>query len=309
MNMVVIAIKVFRAMITVVLLVTFVFVILRLSGDPAVQMLGLEVDPEALEAFRRRWGLDQPIWQQFLSFFWNLLHGDFGQSFIGGRDALGVVIERLPKTLWLMGLTTIFTFGLGIPAGIYASLHRNTFADRAIMGLTVASFSLPNFVVGIILIMIFGVTFRLLPTSGSDTVLHYIMPIVTMASADAAIFARFSRSAMLEVLYAPYMRTALAKGLKWSEAVRRHALPNASIPIVTIGGIYVGRQIAAATITENVFAWPGIGKLLVVSVQNRDLAVVQCIVIMVGVTMVVANLLVDIAYGYLDPRTRTEEGQ
>ena len=309
MNPVVIAIKIFRAMITVVLLVTFVFVILRLSGDPAVQMLGLEVDPEALEAFRRRWGLDRPIWEQFLSFFWNLLHGDFGQSFIGGRDALGVVVERLPKTLWLMGLTTIFTFGLGIPAGIYASLHRNTFSDRAIMGLTVASFSLPNFVVGIILIMIFGVTFRLLPTSGSDTVLHYIMPIVTMASADAAIFARFSRSAMLEVLYAPYMRTARAKGLMWGEAVRRHALPNASIPIVTIGGIYVGRQIAAATITENVFAWPGIGKLLVVSVQNRDLAVVQCIVILVGVTMVIANLLVDIAYGYLDPRTRTEGGQ
>ena len=308
MGPVVIGIKIFRAMITVVLLVTFVFVILRLSGDPAVQMLGLEVDPEALEKFRHRWGLDRPIWEQFLSFFWNLLQGDFGQSFIGGRDALGVVLERLPKTLWLMGLTTIFTFGLGIPAGIYASLHRNTFADRAIMGLTVASFSLPNFVVGIILIMIFGVTFRLLPTSGSDTVWHYIMPIVTMASADAAIFARFSRSAMLEVLYAPYMRTALAKGLKWGEAVRRHALPNASIPIVTIGGIYVGRQIAAATITENVFAWPGIGKLLVVSVQNRDLAVVQCIVIMVGVTMVIANLLVDIAYGYLDPRTRTEDG-
>ena len=309
MGPVVIAIKIFRAMITVVLLVTFVFVILRLSGDPAVQMLGLEVDPEALEKFRRRWGLDRPIWEQFLSFFWNLLHGDFGVSFIGGRDALGVVTERLPKTLWLMGLTTIFTFGLGIPAGIYASLHRNTFSDRAIMGLTVASFSLPNFVVGIILIMIFGVTFRLLPTSGSDTVWHYIMPIVTMASADAAIFARFSRSAMLEVLYAPYMRTALAKGLKWGEAVRRHALPNASIPIVTIGGIYVGRQIAAATITENVFAWPGIGKLLVVSVQNRDLAVVQCIVILVGVTMVIANLLVDIAYGYLDPRTRTEGGK
>ncbi len=309
MNPVVIAIKIFRAMITVVLLVTFVFVILRLSGDPAVQMLGLEVDPDALEAFRRRWGLDRPIWEQFLSFFWNLLQGDFGRSFIGGRDALGVVTERLPKTLWLMGLTTIFTFGLGIPAGIYASLHRNTFADRAIMGLTVASFSLPNFVVGIILIMIFGVTFRLLPTSGSDTVLHYILPIVTMASADAAIFARFSRSAMLEVLHAPYMRTARAKGLMWGEAVRRHALPNASIPIVTIGGIYVGRQIAAATITENVFAWPGIGKLLVTSVQNRDLAVVQCIVILVGVTMVVANLLVDIAYGYLDPRTRTEGGR
>ena len=206
-------------------------------------------------------------------------------------------------------IATIFTFGLGIPAGIYASLHRNTFADRTIMGLTVASFSLPNFVVGIILIMILGVTFRWLPTSGSETALHYIMPVITMATADAAIFARFSRSAMLEVLHAPYMRTALAKGLTWGAAVRRHALPNASIPIVTVAGIYVGRQIAAATITENVFAWPGIGKLLVNSVQLRDLAVVQCIVILVGVTMVITNLLVDLAYGWLDPRTRTEDTQ
>ena len=177
------------------------------------------------------------------------------------------------------------------------------------MGLTVASFSLPNFVVGIILIMIFGVTFRLLPTSGSETALHYIMPVITMATADAAIFARFSRSAMLEVLHAPFMRTARAKGLMWGAAVRRHALPNASIPIVTVGGIYVGRQIAAATITENVFAWPGIGKLLVNSVQLRDLAVVQCIVILVGVTMVIPNLLVDLAYGWLDPRTRTGNRQ
>ena len=309
MNPTVVAIKILRASITVVLLVTFVFVILRLSGDPAVQMLGLEVSDEALDQFRQRWGLDRPIWEQYLSFFWNILHGDFGQSFIGGRDALGVVLERLPKTLQLMGLTTIFTFGLGIPAGIYASLHRNTLADRAIMGFTVASFSLPNFVVGIILIMILGVTFRLLPTSGSETWLHYIMPVITMATADAAIFARFSRSAMLEVLHAPFMRTARAKGLMWGQAVRRHALPNASIPLVTIGGMYVGRLIAGATITENVFAWPGIGKLLVNSVNLRDLAVVQCIVILVGVTMVIANLLVDISYGWLDPRTRTGESQ
>ena len=309
MNAAVVAIKILRASITVVLLVTFVFVILRLSGDPAVQMLGLEVSQQALDEFRHRWGLDLPIWEQYLSFFWNILHGDFGQSFIGGRDALGVVLERLPKTLQLMGLTTIFTFGLGIPAGIYASLHRNTFADRTIMGLAVASFSLPNFVVGIILIMILGVTFRWLPTSGSETALQYIMPVITMATADAAIFARFSRSAMLEVLHAPYMRTALAKGLTWGAAVRRHALPNASIPIVTVAGIYVGRQIAAAPITENVFAWPGLGKLLVNSVQLRDLAVVQCIVILVGVTMVITNLLVDLAYGWLDPRTRTGDGK
>ncbi|SDE15901.1 ABC transporter permease [Rhodospira trueperi] len=304
-----VASKILRALITVFLLVSFVFVVLRLSGDPAIQMLGVDADPRALDAFRERWGLDRPIWDQYVSYLWNIFQGDFGHSFIGNRPATEVVAERLPKTLWLMGLTTIFTFGIGIPAGVYAALHRNTAVDRLTMGLTVASFSLPNFVVGIVLIMLFGVVLRVLPTAGSETWLHYILPVATMATADAAIFARFSRSAMLEVLSAPFMRTARAKGLLWTEAVRRHALPNASIPIVTVGGIYVGRQIAAATITENVFAWPGIGKLLVASVQNRDLAVVQCIVILVGVTMVVTNLLVDLAYGWLDPRTRSGESK
>jgi len=301
-----IGIRIIRAFFTVFLLVTFVFVILRLSGDPAIQMLGIDVDPSALAAFRERWGLDKSLWEQYFSYLINLTQGDFGYSFIGDRPVWDVVVERLPKTLALMGLTTILTLGIGITAGIYAALNRNTAADRITMGISVASFSLPNFVVGIFLILIFGVMLRWLPTSGSETALHYVLPVLTMATADAAIFARFSRSAMLEVLSSPFMRTARAKGLLWSQAVRRHALPNASIPIITIGGIYVGRQIAAATITENVFAWPGIGQLLVLSVENRDLAVVQCIVILVGVTMVITNLLVDIAYGWIDPRTKKE---
>lgn len=299
-----IGIRIARAFFTVFLLVTFVFVILRLSGDPAIQMLGVDVDPSALVAFREKWGLDKSLWEQYFSYLINLTHGDFGYSFIGDRPAWDVVAERLPKTLVLMGLTTILALGIGIPTGIYAALNRNTTADRITMGISVASFSLPNFVVGIFLILIFGVKLRWLPTSGSETALHYVLPVLTMATADAAIFSRFSRSAMLEVLSSPFMRTARAKGLLWSQAVRRHALPNALIPIVTIGGIYVGRQIAAATVTENVFAWPGIGQLLVLSVANRDLAVVQCIVILVGVTMVITNLLVDIAYGWIDPRTR-----
>jgi peptide/nickel transport system permease protein len=300
--------KLFRALLTILLLVTFVFVVLRLSGDPAVTMLGTDVSKDAYDLFRQRWGLDLPIWKQYLTYLANITKGDFGPSFMaGGQDALSVILERLPKSLWLMGLTSLFTFLIGIPLGVYASLRYNSGIDRLIMAVSVAKFSLPSFVIGILLIMIFAVFWKILPSAGSETPAHYILPVLTMALSDAAIFARFSRSAMLETLGAEYMRTAQAKGLRWALAVRRHAFPNAVIPIVTVSGWYLGRNIAAATITENVFAWPGIGRLLVTSVENRDMAVVQAIVMLVGFTLVTANLLVDLSYGWLDPRIRSTQ--
>lgn len=298
--------KLFRAFLTILLLVTFIFVVLRLSGDPAVTMLGTDVSNEAYKLFRHKWGLDRPIWEQYLTYLGNIAQGNFGPSFIaGGRDAMTVVFERLPKTLWLMGLTSLFAFAIGIPLGVYASLRHNSGIDRMIMTVSVAGFSLPNFVVGVLLIMLFAVFWKVLPSAGSETPAHYVLPVLTMATTDAAIFARFSRSAMLETLGAEYMRTAQAKGLSWALAVRRHAVPNAAIPIVTISGWYLGRIIASATITENVFAWPGLGKLLVTSVANRDMAVVQAIIILVGLTLVTANILVDLSYRWLDPRIRS----
>ena len=297
--------KIFRALLTVWAVVTFVFIILRISGDAAIEILGVDIGPEAIEAFRRRWGLDQPIWKQYLIYFGNLLQGDFGISLVDGRPALEVVLDRVPKTLALMVPTTILTLGIGIPAGIYAALHRNSWIDRGTMAVSVMSFSLPNFVVGIFLILLFSVTLRLLPTAGSETWLHYIMPVITMSTADAAIFARFSRSAMLEVLNQPYMRTALAKGIPWPTAVRRHAVPNTAIPTVTIAGFFVGSMIAGGVITENVFAWPGVGRLLVSAVGYRDTAVVQVIMILIAVSMVTTNLVIDIMYGWLDPRVRS----
>lgn len=297
--------KFLRAILTVWAVVTFVFVILRISGDAAIEILGVDIGPEAIEAFRRRWGLDRPIWEQYVIYFVNLAQGDFGISLVDGRPALEVVLDRVPKTLALMVPTTIITLGLGIPAGIYAALNRNTWIDRGTMAISVMSFSLPNFVVGIFLILLFSVTWRLLPTAGSETWLHYIMPVITMSTADAAIFARFSRSAMLEVLNQPYMRTALAKGIPWRTAVRRHAVPNTAIPTVTIAGFFVGSMIAGGVITENVFAWPGVGRLLVSAVGYRDTAVVQVIMILIAVSMVTTNLIIDILYGWLDPRVRS----
>ena len=297
--------KFLRALLTVWAVVTFVFIILRISGDAAIEILGVDIGPEAIEAFRRRWGLDRPIWEQYVIYFVNLLQGDFGISLVDGRPALEVVLDRVPKTLALMVPTTIITLGLGIPAGIYAALNRNTWIDRCTMAISVMSFSLPNFVVGIFLILLLSVTWRLLPTAGSETWLHYIMPVITMSTADAAIFARFSRSAMLEVLNQPYMRTALAKGIPWRTAVRRHAVPNTAIPTVTIAGFFVGSMIAGGVITENVFAWPGVGRLLVSAVGYRDTAVVQVIMILIAVSMVTTNLVIDIMYGWLDPRVRS----
>lgn len=296
--------KILRALFTIWGIVTFVFVILRMSGDPVLQILGPEAEPEAIELMRHAWGLDKSIWQQYLIYFVNLFQGDLGASYLDGRDAFAIVAERLPKTLSLMGITAIITFAIGIPAGVYAALHRNSFIDRATMSIAVMGFSIPNFFLGILMILLFSVTWNILPSGGSETWKHYIMPVITMATAEAGVFARFTRSAMLEVLNQHYIRTAIAKGVPWNKVVRLHALPNAAIPIVTISGFFVGTLIAGGVITENVFAWPGVGRLLVDSVANRDMAVVQVIILLIAASMVITNLIIDLAYGWLDPRVR-----
>ncbi|MHC0054940.1 ABC transporter permease [Actibacterium sp. D379-3] len=299
--------KLVRAAITIVLLVTFTFFVLRLTGDPATTLVGLDVPPEAREAFRKKWGLDQPVWSQYLAYAKQLMLGDFGRSFIGNRPALDVVLERLPKSLTLMGLTALATFLIGIPLGILAAVKRGSWIDRLAISASVAGLSLPNFVVGILLILFFGVNLGLLPTTGSDTAWHFVLPVITMATGDAAVFSRFTRSAMLDVLNQPFMRTARVRGHSRASAVTWQAIPNAAIPLVTVMGLYVGRLVVGAVVTENIFAWPGVGSLLVSSVENRDLAVVQTIMILVGVTMVLTNLMVDIAYRWLDPRTVNQE--
>ena len=296
--------KLFRALLTIWGIVTFVFVILRMSGDPVLQILGPEAEPETIELVRAAWGLDKSILQQYFIYFANLFKGDMGVSYLDGRDALMVVGERIPKTLSLMGVTAVVTFAIGIPAGIYAALHRNSVIDRLTMTIAVMGFSIPNFFLGVLLILLFSVTWQILPSGGSETPAHYIMPVITMATAEAGIFARFTRSAMLEVLNQPYIRTAVAKGVPWNKVVRQHALPNAAIPTVTITGFFVGTLIAGGVITENVFAWPGVGRLLVDSVANRDMAVVQLIIFLIAVSMVTTNLIIDLAYGWLDPRVR-----
>jgi peptide/nickel transport system permease protein len=284
--------------------VTFAFVVLRLSGDPAQIIMGADAPPEAVDAFRSAWGLDEPIWVQYFSYFWAILQGDLGRSMRDGRDAIVLVTERIPATLALTLPALAIKICLGIPAGIYAALHRNSLADRVVMIIAVAGFTVPSFVLGLLLVLVFAVQLGWLPSGGQESWRHGILPVITLGLGGAAVLARFTRSAMLEVLGQPYIRTASAKGVPWRAVVTGHALPNAAIPTVTIIGFMVGTLIAGAVVVESVFSWPGVGRLLVVAVANRDLAVVQCILLLVAITMVCANLIVDLLYGLLDPRLR-----
>jgi peptide/nickel transport system permease protein len=298
--------RLLRAAITIVMVVTFAFVVLRLSGDPAQIIMGADAPPEAVDAFRTAWGLDQPVWLQYFHYFGAILQGDLGRSMRDGRDAIVLVAERIPATLALTLPALAIKIGLGIPAGITAALHRNSFIDRAVMMLAVAGFTVPSFVLGLLLVLVFAVQLGWLPSGGQDSWRHAILPIVTLGIGGAAVLARFTRSAMLEVLGQPYIRTASAKGVPWRAVVWGHALPNAAIPTVTIVGFMVGSLIAGAVVVESVFSWPGVGRLLVVAVANRDLAVVQCVLLLVAMTMVTSNLVVDLLYGLLDPRLRNQ---
>ncbi len=296
---------VLRCALTLLLAVTFVFVVLRLSGDPARIMLPDDTPLPVIEAYRARWGLDKPLPEQFLFYLGGILRGDLGFSFRDNRDALEVVLEHVPPTLVLGGTALGIMLVIGIPCGIFAALRRGTAVDRLTMAFTIFGHSMPNFFLGILLIILFSLTLQVLPSAGNATWRHLVMPALTLGTAGAGAIARFTRSSMLEVLRQPYMRTARAKGLPVWRRIAWHALPNAAIPIVTIVGLRVGALIGGAIVTEQVFGWPGVGLLLVNSVSQRDLAVVQTIVLLVSFTMVAVNLLIDLLYGWIDPRIRS----
>ncbi|NKB80094.1 ABC transporter permease [Ochrobactrum daejeonense] len=301
-----IASRLLRAVVTVFLVMTFAFVVLRMSGDPAQIMLGPDAPQVSVDAFRKAWGLDDPLWIQYLSYLKGILSFDFGMSMRDKAPAIDLVLQRVPATLQITIPALIIKLSLGIPAGVYAALHRQGIADRGVITLSILGFTVPSFVLGLLLVLIFSVQLGVLPSGGSDTWIHGILPTLTIAIGGTAILARFSRSAMIEVLGQPYIRTASAKGVSWHDVVWKHALPNASVPIVTIVGFMVGALIAGAVVVETIFSWPGIGRLLVVSVANRDLAVVQCLLLVIASCMVFSNLIVDVLYGVLDPRLRTK---
>lgn len=295
-----------RAVLTIALVMTFAFVVLRMSGDPALILLGPDAPQDAIDAFRTRWGLDAPLWQQYLAYMKQLVTFDFGISMRDRAPAIDLVLERVPATLALTIPALILKVGIGIPAGVYAALHRQSVTDRGVIMLSIFGFTIPSFVLGLVLVLIFAVQLDWLPSGGQESWRHAILPIITMSVGGIGVLARFSRSTMIEVLGQPYIRTAMAKGLSWRDVVWKHALPNAAVPIVTLIGFMVGALIAGAVVVESIFSWPGVGRLIVVSVANRDLAVVQCLLLVIASSMVIANLVVDVAYGLLDPRLRAK---
>lgn len=293
-----------RALLTLLLLVAFSFFTLASTGDPATAKFGPDIDPETLEAFRAKWGLDYPLWKQFLIYLDGIWRLDFGLSFRTGRPAWELVVSRLPATFALMIPTMFISIAIGVPLGVYAAMNHGKAADRLTIVAAVIALAVPSFLLGLIMIFLFSIWLGWLPPSGIVNWTSYIMPSLTMAIAVAAIYARFTRSAMVEVMSHPMMETAQASGLSRRLIQRVHALPNVSLPLITITALEFGNIITYAIIIESVFSWPGAGRLLIESVANRDYAVVQAIVLLTGTTMIIANLLADLAYGYIDPRIK-----
>lgn len=283
-----------------------VFLISRLTGDPVSIMVDFDTSKEDREVLRKELGLDKPVPIQYLIFLKGAIRGNFGTSIRYEEPAIDLVLQRIPATLRLLVFTLFWALIFAIPIGIISALKRNSIFDLIGMTSTFLGQSIPSFWLGIMMIMIVGVHFRLLPISGygGGDVAHVIMPAMTLGAFEMASFARITRSSMLEVLDMDYIQTARAKGLRESLVVIKHALRNALIPIITIMGLHVALLMGGAVITEQIFAYPGVGWLAVQSIYNRDFPVVQAIVMVVSIGVVATNFLIDIIYTIIDPRIR-----
>ncbi|MCA6943265.1 ABC transporter permease [Pectobacterium polaris] len=293
-----------RAVVTVFLAVTFTFVMLRISGDPMTSLLGVETPPQVIEILRQQWGLDRPVSEQYFTYLGRIVTGDFGTSLRSGQDALTMIMEKIPATLRLMAASLVLALAVGIPLGVVAAHYRGGVIDRAVIGLAVLTHSIPTFLTGILLIQLFAVQLRILPSGGGATLAHMVMPALAIGLYNAGVIARFVRSSVLEVIGQRYILAARAKRVSEWGLIVRHVMPNAALPLLTLFGFLLGGMIGGSAVIEAVFAWPGVGLLLINSVAARDVAVVQAIVILITVAMVSANLFVDFLHVMIDPRLR-----
>lgn len=275
-----------------------------LSGDPATALAGDNWTRQQIDEFRHDLGFDRPWYIQYWDFLTHALRGDFGESLRQHRPAMSLLAERMPATLQLTGAAFLLSVSLSIPIGVLSATRRNSWYDRVAMLFALAGQSMPVFWVGTMLILIFGVKLHWLPIAGSGGVSHLILPTVTLGIFSIARNARVVRSSMLDVLGLDYVRTARAKGLRDARVLMGHAFKNALLPIVTLFGLDIGYLLSGAVITETIFAWPGVGRLTVDAVLGKDLPLVEAAVIVLATVFVLINLLVDLVYGYLDPRVR-----
>lgn len=293
-------------MIPVLLGITIIiFVLLRLSGDPVVLMLPEDATRAQIDQLRTHLGLDRPIMEQYFIFLGQLIQGDFGESLRYTNQAvLPLVLERLPATLQLSSAALLIAVLISLPAGIIAALNKNRWPDTLATLFAILGEAMPGFWLGMMLILAFSVSLGWLPVSGRDGLESLILPAITLGTSMAAILTRLMRSSLLEVWSQDYVRTAFAKGLTNRKVLLKHAVRNALISYTTILGLQIAALMAGAVVTEQVFAWPGVGLLAVQAVNSRDMAVVQAIVIIVAVIVMLANLLVDLLYTAIDPRIR-----
>ena len=308
-----IARRVLLAVPTLLLASLLIFLLLRLiPGDPATIVAGSDATPEQVAAVRRDLGLDQSLVVQYATWLGRVQRGNFGLSQIGKYPVWDQIARAYPATLELTAVALLLALLLAVPTGLLAALRPRSWVDRAISALNAIAIGIPNFLLGILLILAFALTIPILPVGGRVPVLEdpvaglktLVLPAITLAIGVAAVLSRFVRGAMLEVLSEDYVRTARAKGLGESAVVLRHALRNALIPVVTVLGLQIGRLLGGAVIVEAVFAWPGMGRLAVQAILTRDYTIVQATLLLLVTAFVVINLLVDIAYGFIDPRVR-----
>jgi len=278
------------------------FFFIHLSGDPVMLMLPADASKQEIEQLRHRLGFDQPLPVQYLHFVSNAIKGDFGESLYYHVPAMNLILERLPASLELAFASMFIALVVSLPIGIISAVYRGSALDMGTMLAALFGLSMPHFWLGIMLILIFSVKLGWLPTSGRGSLAQIIMPATALGLSLMAMFARLTRSVMLEVLSLDYIRTARAKGLGEFMVIGKHALKNALIPLVTVAGMQFGFLIGGTVIIETVFAWPGVGRLVVQAIFNRDYPLVQAIVLVLAVIFVLVNLLVDVLYVYLDPR-------
>jgi ABC-type dipeptide/oligopeptide/nickel transport system permease component len=286
---------------------TLVFSLIHLiPGDPAQAMLGEAAAPQDVEELRRRLGLDRPLAEQYASFLGGLVRGDLGTSLRTSQPVAAMIAERLPATFELAAAAMGFAVIVAMPLGIAAAVRRGTAVDHGAMTLALMGISIPNFWLGPLLAIIFAVELGWLPVSGRGTWAHLVLPAISLGAALAAILARMTRATLLEELREPYVQAARARGASRVRAVVRHAFRNSLIPVVTLIGLQFGAVLTGAVITETIFAWPGIGRLLIQSISFRDYPLVQGCILLIAMTYVGVNLLTDLLYGVLDPRIRYE---
>ncbi len=315
--------RIMQAALVIVVMSVLVYVGIYLVGSPVDILINPEMSEREMEAVTKALGLDRPIWEQYFIFVGKALQGDLGKSFVFGQSAIGLIVERIPATMELAIISIIISLVVGIPLGLWAGLKPESFGGRSIMAGSILGFSLPNFWVGMMLIMLFAVVIGWLPSSGRgatvdvlgvdlsfltlDGLKHLVLPATTLALSKTALIIRLARAGVREVLPMDYIKFARAKGLSRRRVIFVHVLKNIMIPIVTVTGLELGSVVAFAVVTETVFAWPGMGKLLIDSIGNLDRPVVVAYLMLIVFLLVVLNLVVDVLYSVLDPRVRLQE--